>query len=51
MRTSLFIDPAHVRVTPSKEGYKENCGSFGWAVIEPGVYVLREPASNSSNAP
>jgi nucleotide-binding universal stress UspA family protein len=46
-----FIDPAHVRVTPSGDGYKEHCGSFGWAVIEPGVYGLREAASHSSNAP
>jgi hypothetical protein len=33
-----FIDPAHVRVTPSGDGYKENCGGWGWTVIEPGVY-------------
>jgi hypothetical protein len=50
-----FIDPKHVRVTPSGDGYKENCGSWGWAVIEPGVYVLREATSHSSkhssNAP
>lgn len=46
-----FIDRAHVRVAPSGEGYKEKCGSWGRAVIEPGVYVLREATSHSSDAP